>query len=99
MERAVRREIGEELKIKTDQGLVPFSPDKISLFYYKPYLFPGADEPSHQFAFTGDLYVPLDRLQLVEGSELGLFRPEDINRLKIADSYSDIIRFYLRDSA
>lgn len=96
LERAVRREIGEELIVKTDNGPVPFSPDKISLFYYKPYLFPGKRETSHQFTFTGEIYAPLESLELKEGKELGVFGIEDMGRLKIADSYSDVINLYLR---
>ena len=94
LETALRREVGEEIFVRTELGLAPLSLGALTLFCYNRFVFPGEAMPSYQFAFKGRLEVPIGRLELHEGTGLGLFDKHEAKNLLIAPSYKDIIDLY-----
>ena len=94
LEAALRRELQEEIFVKTDQCLRPYSPGALTLFCYRRFVFPGETIPSYQFAFKGRLDVPLERLEIKEGKNLSLFNRDEAAGLLVAPSYRDIINLY-----
>src|SRR3989338_3897777 len=94
LEEALRRELAEEIFVRTDQGLKPYSPGKLTLFCYTRFVFPGETIPSYQFAFKGKLEVPLERLEIREVNIASLFSRNALSGLLVAPSYKDIINLY-----
>ena len=84
------RELSEELGVREGTNILPYVPESgIHLFYRGEYA--DTSQQRQQFIFEGRLDVPLDRLVLREGQELGLFSVDEIPKRKIAANYKEIV--------
>ena len=93
MRHAVRREISEELHVKTPRKEIPFVPPELSLFYTGNYRYDFGLR-TNQYVFQANLYVPLDKLVLKEGKKLQLFDRKDIRSIPVAANYAMVIEHY-----
>lgn len=93
LERAVKREIREELRVKKAGGRkVRFSPKKLELFCRYKFSDPQNGYERHQFVFRSGLHVPIGSLALGnEGQRLELFTKDEIKGVDIAPSYKEAI--------
>lgn len=90
-EQGAKRELAEELFVVTEDGEVPFQPEKMVLIDEGRYPDKKEDYEDYQYTFYVRLNVPFERLRLKEGQKLGLFPREKIRSLEIANSYKDVI--------
>lgn len=94
LEKAVLREIGEELGILADGHIDSFVPQGLKLEHQRQYVDQSQNYAFYQYIFSSGLNIPVNKLVLMEGKELRLFGSKNIAELKIAPSFADVILDY-----
>ena len=84
------RGIGEELKVQTAGGLESFVPQE-RLFHFFKGSYEDDTQAVDQYAFTGELYVPLERLVAAEGKRVDVFSLDQVRTMHIAANYGQFI--------
>ena len=93
LNKGILRELGEELKIFTQDGESSFVPgSEITLFDEFLYVDPTTGYADYQYVFHAKVNVPFDDLHLKEGKKLGVYGEKELDQLNLAPSYEGVIR-------
>lgn len=89
---AAKRELSEELMIKDNGMAIPYQPDNITIVDMNT----DGNTGGVRYIVHSEYKGRLDDLILMEGAEIGAFSPEQVQGMKVAKDYKQVVKNYFK---